>query len=75
MKRPALLAVDAGGSKIDAVLLRRDGNVLGAARRRGLDHDGTGRESFLERIADAVVAASRDAGFEPDHQPVAELGM
>ncbi len=75
VKRPALLAVDAGGSKIDAVLLRRDGNVLGAARRRGLDHDGTGRESFLERIADAVVAASRDAGFEPDHQPVAELGM
>ena len=75
MKRPALLAVDAGGSKIDAVLLRRDGNVLGAARRRGLDHDGTGRESFLERIADAVVAACRDAGFEPDHQPVAELGM
>jgi N-acetylglucosamine kinase-like BadF-type ATPase len=75
VKRPALLAVDAGGSKIDAVLLRRDGNVLGAARRRGLDHDGTGRESFLERIADAVVAASLDAGFEPDHQPVAELGM
>ena len=47
MKRPALLAVDAGGSKIDAVLLRRDGNLLGAARRRGLDHDGTGREGFL----------------------------
>ncbi len=75
MRRPALLAVDAGGSKIDAVLLRRDGNLLGAARRRGLDHDGTGREGFLERIADAVVAACRDAGFEPDHQPVAELGM
>ena len=75
MKRPALLAVDAGGSKIDAVLLRRDGNVLGAARRRGLDHDGTGTEGFLERIADAVVAACRDAGVEPNHQPVAELGM
>ena len=75
MKRPALLAVDAGGSKIDAVLLRRDGNILGAARRRGLDHDGTGTEGFLERIADAVVAACRDAGVEPDHQPVAELGM
>ena len=66
VKRPALLAVDAGGSKIDAVLLRRDGNVLGAARRRGLDHDGTGTEGFLERIADAVVAACRDAGVEPE---------
>ena len=75
MKRPALLAVDAGGSKIDAVLLRRDGNVMGVARRRGLDHEGTGTEGFLERIADAVVAACRNAGVEPDHQPVAELGM
>jgi len=75
VKRPALLAVDAGGSKIDAVLLRRDGHILGAARRRGLDHDGTGTEAFLERIADAVVAACRDAGVEPNHQPVAELGM
>ena len=32
MRRAALLAVDGGGSKIDAVLLRRDGTVLGAAR-------------------------------------------
>jgi N-acetylglucosamine kinase-like BadF-type ATPase len=70
-----VLAVDAGGSKIDAALLRRDGSVLGASRRRGLDHDGTGTEAFLERIADAVVAACHDAGVEPDHQPVAELGM
>lgn len=75
MRRPALLAVDAGGSKIDAALIRRDGTVLGAARRRGLDHDGTGTEVFLERIADAVVAACRDAGIDADHQPVAELGM
>jgi N-acetylglucosamine kinase-like BadF-type ATPase len=75
VRRPELLAVDAGGSKIDAVLLRRDGNVVGAARRRGLDHDGTGREWFLERVADTVVAACRNARIEPDHQPVAELGM
>ena len=75
MRQPALLAVDAGGSKIDAALIRRDGNVVGAARRRGLDHDGTGTEVFLERIADAVVAACRDAGIDADHQPVAELGM
>ena len=75
MKIPALLAVDAGGSKIDAALLGRDGTIRGVARRQGTDHDGTGRDGFLERVADTVVAACRDAGTEPDHGPVAELGM
>src|SRR5206468_9144251 len=32
VKRAAVLAVDGGGSKVDAVLIRRDGTVLGAAR-------------------------------------------
>ena len=41
MRLPALLAVDAGGSKIDAALLGRDGAIRGVARRQGLDHDGT----------------------------------
>jgi N-acetylglucosamine kinase-like BadF-type ATPase len=72
---PALLAVDAGGSKIDAALLGRDGGILGVARREGLDHDGTGRDGFLERVADTVLAACRDAGTEPGQGPVAELGM
>jgi N-acetylglucosamine kinase-like BadF-type ATPase len=67
--------VDAGGSKIDAALLGRDGGIRGVARRQGLDHDGTGRDGFLERVADTVLAACRDAGAEPDHGPVAELGM
>ena len=75
MKIPALLAVDAGGSKIDAALLGRDGTIRGVARRQGTDHDGTGRDGFLERVADTVVAACRDAGTEPDHGPVAKLGM
>jgi N-acetylglucosamine kinase-like BadF-type ATPase len=75
VRRPALLAVDAGGSKIDAVLLRRDGTPVGAARRRGVDHDGTGRDGFLERVVDAVRAACRDAGLDADRHPVATLGM
>ena len=32
MRRPALLGVDGGGSKTDAVLMRRDGTVLAARR-------------------------------------------
>ena len=41
-RRPALLAVDGGGSKIDAALLRRDGTVLGAARIPTTDYEENG---------------------------------
>ncbi len=39
-RRPAILAVDAGGSKVDVALVRRDGTLLGAARVRGAELDG-----------------------------------
>ena len=74
-RRPALLAVDAGGSKIDAVLLRRDGSVAGAARLPSRDHAGTGTESHLLQVVDAVEAASLDAGHDPAGRPVADLGV
>ncbi len=75
MKRPALLAVDAGGSKVDAALLQRDGSVLGMARITGRDHDGVGRTDHLEMVVAAAEAACRDASIELDGRPVAELGM
>jgi hypothetical protein len=31
-KRPAVLALDGGGSKVDAALVARDGSLIGAAR-------------------------------------------
>ena len=39
MKRPDLLAVDAGGSKIEAAVLAKDGSLLGAARMDHREHD------------------------------------
>src|SRR5438876_636317 len=73
--RPALLAVDGGGSKIDAALLSRRGEVLAATRLAQADHDGTGTESYLRGVADAVRLAAAQAGASANGGPLAELGM
>jgi N-acetylglucosamine kinase-like BadF-type ATPase len=75
MRRPALLAVDGGGSKMDAVLLRRDGNVLAAARVRASGYQETGDDAFLDQIEVAVAAACTRAGLDPARRPIADLGV
>lgn len=81
-RRPAILAVDAGGSKSDVALLRRDGTVLGAARVRGGELDGRTwlmqphiEERHLVPVGIAIQEAARQAGIDPDHLPVADLGV
>ncbi len=73
--RPAILAIDAGGSKVDAAVLRADGALLGAARIRSSDHDGSGGADHLEIVADAVERACLDAGLVATRRPVADLGV
>jgi N-acetylglucosamine kinase-like BadF-type ATPase len=73
-RRPALLAVDGGGSKIDASLLRKDGTVLGAARIRTREFEENGGDGHMQQVVDAVVAACADAGVL-DRFPVADLGI
>jgi N-acetylglucosamine kinase-like BadF-type ATPase len=72
---PAILAVDGGGSKIDAVLLRKDGAVLGAARVPTTDFDQNGGDVHMGQVLDAVAAASVDAGLSAARIPVAQLGV
>ena len=74
-RRPRILAVDAGGSKIDVALLGVDGRVRGAARVTNTDHDGTGGEQHLLLMLQAVAAACTDAGLDPERTPVADLGV
>ena len=74
-RRPAILAVDGGGSKIDAVLARKDGEVLGAARVPTKDFDQNGGDLHMQQVHDAVVAASRNAGLDGVRLPVADLGV
>lgn len=80
MIRPALLALDGGGSKVDAALVDVDGRVLGAARwdvdrpapvLKPVRADGD-EASGIDR---AVAAACRDAGIDPEARPVADMGM
>ena len=60
-RRPAILAVDGGGSKMDAVLVRRDGTVVGAARIPVGDFGESGGEAHMSQVIEADVAASADA--------------
>ncbi|HEU4355186.1 MAG TPA: BadF/BadG/BcrA/BcrD ATPase family protein [Actinomycetota bacterium] len=75
MTLPALLAVDGGGSKVDAALLSRAGTVLGAARVPDPRWDDTGDELHMESIAAALEEAARDAEIHPAVRPIAELGV
>lgn len=76
MRRPAILAVDGGGSKLDAALVRRDGTLLGAARIRTVDDDGEpGTDGHMRQILAASRAAVSDAGLDPDRVPFASLGV
>jgi N-acetylglucosamine kinase-like BadF-type ATPase len=72
--RPAVLAVDGGGSKIDAALLRRDGTVLGASRIPTRDFDENGGAEHMQQVLEAVSMACRDASYDAG-SPVAELGV
>ena len=81
-RRPAIVAVDGGGSKVDVALLRRDGTVLGAARVRLGDLDGRTwfiaphiGEEHLMPVGLAVAEAARQAGVDPARGPIAELGV
>ena len=72
---PAILAIDGGGSKIDAALLRRDGTLLGAARVRSEDWAISGDNLHMGKVVEAAQAASLDAGLDPSRVPVADLGV
>jgi len=74
VSRPAVLAIDGGGSKIDAVLIDRDGAIAGSARVEPSGTDGQ-RAGDLAAIGLAVEAACRDARIDIDDLPVARLGV
>ncbi len=84
MTRPALLAVDGGGSKIDAALISAGGRVLAAVRVDGSVFDELGEGGSVAGGAVAgevpglrqvVRAAAADAGLDPERLPVADLGV
>lgn len=75
MSRPAILAVDGGGSKIDAALVSKGGRLLGGARWHGSTYDSSDRVGALEGVSAAIKAVCADAGIAGDRVPVADLGV
>ena len=73
MKPPAVLAVDGGGSKVDAALLTRDGSVIAAARVSNAN-DGVDPFGYLDAVATGVGEVVLRAGLDAERRPVAPLG-
>jgi N-acetylglucosamine kinase-like BadF-type ATPase len=61
---PGVLAIDAGNSKTDVVLVTADGEVLGSARGGGFVPHDVGREAAVAAIARLVAQAAAEAGFD-----------
>src|SRR5690349_3518306 len=72
--RPAVLAVDAGNSKADVLVVSRTGELLGAARRFGLMNVGRTAGS-VEPLVGVVDAAFAEAGVEATARPLASVGV
>jgi N-acetylglucosamine kinase-like BadF-type ATPase len=70
-----LLAVDGGGSKVDAVLLGRDGSIVGAARSSKHGLDGHLHGDYLDGVTDALVRLAASLGRASDERPIARLGV
>ncbi|MEU6866875.1 BadF/BadG/BcrA/BcrD ATPase family protein [Streptomyces sp. NPDC046876] len=65
VRRPAVLAVDAGNSKTDAALIAADGSVLGTGRSGGFQPHRTGTAAAVDVLAQAVERAAAAAGLAP----------
>jgi N-acetylglucosamine kinase-like BadF-type ATPase len=72
--RPAILAVDGGNSKADAVIADREGRILGLARTMTPSNVGRTNGS-VDVLGEVVRAAARSAGLDPARGPIARLGV
>jgi N-acetylglucosamine kinase-like BadF-type ATPase len=81
-RRAAVLAVDGGGSKVDAALVAKDGTLLGAARWNGSTYHGmfdwhstTPSAHVMQGVGSAVEQACADAGINAERGSVADLAV
>ncbi|GAA2729860.1 N-acetylglucosamine kinase [Actinocorallia aurantiaca] len=69
---PGVLAIDAGNSKTDVLLVGTDGTVLGCARGGGFRPHEVGPRAAVAALEPLVRAAAAQAGLPPEHDLVAE---
>jgi N-acetylglucosamine kinase-like BadF-type ATPase len=70
--KPAIVAVDGGGSKIDAVAIARTGALLAGARVGPWDGQGGVRDPLA--VAPALEALCGELGIDPSKRPIGGLG-
>ncbi|RSS70305.1 N-acetylglucosamine kinase [Streptomyces sp. WAC06614] len=63
VRRPAVLAIDAGNSKTDVALIDTDGTVRGTGRAGGFQPPLTGVAAAVDELGRAVAEAVRAAGL------------
>jgi N-acetylglucosamine kinase-like BadF-type ATPase len=72
---PAVLGIDGGSTKTDAVLVARNGDVLGRARVGPSNHQLVGVDAAIDTLGEAIAAAAADAGLEDPPFPLCPLGV
>jgi N-acetylglucosamine kinase-like BadF-type ATPase len=71
----AVLAVDGGASKTDVWLVTADGDVVGAARGGGSNHQFSGLDGAMDALDSTIDAALTNAGLTARTRPAATTGM
>jgi N-acetylglucosamine kinase-like BadF-type ATPase len=70
-----LLAVDGGGSKVDAVILSKDGSIVSAVRSSIGEHERQLHGDYLDGVTIALTRAAAELGRRADERPLARLGV
>ena len=72
---PAVLALDGGSSKTDAVLVAADGSLLGRARVGPSNHQLVGFDAAMDELGAAIAAVTADAGIDDPPFPLCPVGV
>jgi N-acetylglucosamine kinase-like BadF-type ATPase len=72
---PAVLALDGGSTKTDAVLVAADGTVLGRSRVGPSNHQLVGVDGALDALGAAIAAVTEDAGISDPPFPLCDVGV
>ncbi|HEY3842376.1 MAG TPA: BadF/BadG/BcrA/BcrD ATPase family protein [Acidimicrobiales bacterium] len=73
--RPAVLALDGGSTKTDAVLVAEDGTLLGRAKVGPSNHQLVGLDGALDALGEAIAEATADAKLGAPPFPLCEVGV
>ncbi len=72
---PAVLALDGGSTKTDAVLVALDGTLLGRSRVGPSNHQLVGIDEAMQALDEAIVDALADAGLDASALPCCPIGV